>query len=172
MWLLMTLGALANQWEGVEADVMAERSIAAPAEAIWAEISDLERLREHLPRACVQDWVMGDQTAGIGANARVTYRIGWWRARLGASIVKAEEPRWLDLHHDGKQGFTMRFKLEPVGDRTRVSARSYVAAPPWPARGYYHRTVRPRWTVCMNDALASIEQAAGSRPGGRPAGTD
>lgn len=161
--LLTTALALAGKWDGAETDVIVERVIPAPAEALYTPLTDLQALARVFPTDCVNDWTHGTRTAGVGALTRVTYRMGPMRRRLTATLTKAEPGRYVELDHMGRKGFVTQVRLEELAaGGTKVTLGTWIEAPPWPFKGVYFKKVRPAWLACYERTLDNLAATAGS----------
>jgi uncharacterized protein YndB with AHSA1/START domain len=124
-------------------EVVAERSIAAPPDALWPLVSDPARLPEWFAFAERVDVL--DGPAGAGQRRRQHGHWGKRRSEVDQVITRWEPPRALAWRHeaerlDGKPAprfaastdFTI--ELVPEADGTRVRLRS-AQVPAGPLRG-------------------------------------
>lgn len=135
--------------------VAASVQVAAPKEAVWAIVSDPERVLSYM--SGVTRWELaGDQRTGLGTRYRMLFRIG--SAEVGGliEVVEWDEPRelaWTSVTGLDQRG---RWRLRDASaGRTRVEIRlAYGVAgsgiPGWIAerltaptvRGHLRRSVR------------------------------
>ncbi len=153
--------ALAGKWDGKPSDVVASQTIQAPPSAVYGVITNLDALGEAWADECISEWVVS------GSRVTVKYAIGVFKRRVPAVLANLVPDRSVDLEHEGRRGFTTRWKLEPAGDGTLVTMTTFLSAPPWPVTGTYFTTVKPEWEACQADVLAGI--AAISAGGGASA---
>jgi hypothetical protein len=149
--------AWAGKWDGVDSNVTSTATIAAPPADVYGRIDDWNGLRAIFDAECVNDWIVGDQAEGIGAEARMTYHNAMMHRRLTAKVAKLVPDRYVDLEHLGNKGFVTRFELKPAGEgATEVTMTTYTNPPPWPFKAYYFKRVKPAWTTCQDRALANL----------------
>jgi uncharacterized membrane protein len=109
--------------------ISADAQLAAPIEAVWAIVTDPERVLSYM--SGVTRWeVAGDVRTGLGARYRMLLRVG--AAEVGGliEVVEFSEPcelAWTSVTGLDQRG---RWRLrEAPGGRTRVELRlSYVVA--------------------------------------------
>jgi uncharacterized membrane protein len=109
--------------------INADTQLAAPIEAVWAIVTDPERVLSYM--SGVTRWeVAGDLRTGMGARYRMLFRVG--AAEVGGliEVVEFSEPcelAWTSVTGLDQRG---RWRLrEAPGGRTRVELRlSYVVA--------------------------------------------
>lgn len=73
--------------------VSVTRDIQAPAEHVWAMVSDLTRMGEWSPENTGGSWLAGATGAKPGAKFRGANRIGWRRWKTLATVVDANPGR-------------------------------------------------------------------------------
>lgn len=157
MWFLMLqVGFAANSWEGHDASIRVEKLVEVSAADIYAEVNDLRSLSEIFPATCVQDWALSGQTEGLGARGRVTYRFEKLKRRLTVTISKAEAGRYVELDHLGSKGFISRWLMVEEEGGTTLSLETFMNPPPWPFRGYYYRSIQPKWRACYELTLDNL----------------
>lgn len=83
---IVGLAMASDKWAGHEPDVVVERTIAAPADALYDKLVDLMALKAAMDSTCATRWVMGNNTRGIGASAELTYVAAGMRRRLVATV--------------------------------------------------------------------------------------
>lgn len=158
MWMLLLSLALAGKWDGKNADVVAERVIAAPATALYDYLMDLDRYRVLYSQDCIGTWEKGTQSAGFGATATARYDMGAMHRKLPIVLQKGSPGVYVDYHHPGNKGFTTRWAFTEVEGGTRVVVNTAMNAPPWPLTGYYFQGVQPEWVACQSEALDALAQ--------------
>jgi hypothetical protein len=157
MWCILAVGAaLAGSFEGVDSNVIAERTMPVAAEVLYGRLLDLRALQQLIPDDCASDWTFGATSVGLGGTARVTYHAAGMHRRVDAVVSKAEDPRTIDIDHAGQRGFVTRYLLEPDAIGTHVTITTYINAPSWPFRGYYFRNVHPAWEGCHERTLTNL----------------
>ena len=93
--------------------------IAAPAEAVWALVSDLTRMGEWSPETTRVEWTGGATGPAVGATFKGHNRHGVRRWSTSCTITACDPPR--ELAWDVKAaGFldvaTWRYEIEPVDE--------------------------------------------------------
>mgnify|MGYP002633418271 CR=1 FL=1 len=154
--ILGNLGAVAH---AEQADVRAQRTINAPQRQVFEYLLDLRNQPNIWPEDCATNYEVGDKPMGVGAETRLTYRVGAWKRTLDARISSALPSERIDVDHTGKKGFTTTWTIEAVGDLSKVSVDTWVSAPPRPFVRFYERRVRPGWTACHSGALDNLAKA-------------
>jgi hypothetical protein len=138
--------------------VRATRSIAAPAEAVWAVMAtpgNLELCHPFCERNPVTDW------PGVGSRDTIEYLSGW--------VYERRFTRWIDgvgydlrIGASGEETSFVTWRVEPAGDRDcvltiSVHPRVVRVAPPglrWLAAGVY---VRPRLRRYLSSVVQGFE---------------
>jgi hypothetical protein len=168
IWLLLIAFASADEFP--DSDIEAKASIDAPAPAIHSALQDLNNLAQLYPEDCLEDWVFAQRTHGVGAKAMVTYRAGRMKRRLGMTIQEVKvgmnaegKVSVVDLDHAGDKGFVTRWTVREIEDGSEVTIHTYINAPGWPLRRYYHRSVQPKWTECYDRTLANLPALIGTQ---------
>jgi uncharacterized protein YndB with AHSA1/START domain len=93
--------------------------IAAPAEAVWALVSDLPRMGEWSPETTAVSWIDGSTGPSVGARFRGSNRAGVRRWSTTCTITVADPPRELawDVHTVlGLSIAEWRYLIEPTGE--------------------------------------------------------
>ena len=93
--------------------------IAAPAEAVWALVSDLPRMGEWSPETERVEWTGGATGPSVGATFKGHNRVGARRWSTSCTITVADPPRELAWDVKAVGGFavaTWRYEIEPLGD--------------------------------------------------------
>ena len=97
--------------------------IAAPAESVWAVISNVERTGEWSPECIRCRWLDGATRATVGARYQGVSRNGWRRWSTISRITQAQpgvELEWEGTYL-GRPVARWRYRLTTVGDgRTRL----------------------------------------------------
>ncbi len=147
-------------------DVVVSRSVRADAGDIYTWLLDLDHHRQVWPEGCTTKWEYGTTTAGIGANARLTYRVAMMRRRLTATVSEGDPGRYLKVDHAGRTGFATTWTLNDLGSgQTRVEVHTWVDPPPWPLTATYMNRIRPAWTECHRGLLDNLaREMTGSAP--------
>ena len=73
--ILGNLGAVAH---AEQADVRAQRTINAPQRQVFEYLLDLRNQPNIWPEDCATNYEVGDKPMGVGAETRLTYRVGAW----------------------------------------------------------------------------------------------
>lgn len=99
------------------------RQINAPAERVWALVTDLERMGEWSPENTGGAWVRGSNGPGPGSRFKGTNRNGKKRWSTEVRVVTFEAPRSFefDVSALGLAVARWGYDIEPVGDRCRVT---------------------------------------------------
>jgi uncharacterized protein YndB with AHSA1/START domain len=93
--------------------------IAAPAEAVWAMLSDLTRMGEWSPETVEVQWLDGATGPSVGARFRGTNRNGVFRWSTTCTIVACEPPSELAWDVTMVFGFKVaewRYQIERTGE--------------------------------------------------------
>ena len=161
---LLVAVAAAGKWDGLEADIVAEVVMDAPAPIIREQFEDLTTL-ELYSDDCVSELQIGEPAAHQGAPFRVRYHAGPW-SRLAEGVISDVGHQYVDWEHTGRYGFTTRYQFEsiPDGEGTRVTMTTFLEAPVWPFKGLFFKRVRPGWADCHHELLLAVsERVAGRR---------
>jgi uncharacterized protein YndB with AHSA1/START domain len=95
--------------------------IAAPADEVWALVSDLTRMGEWSPETTKVEWTGGSTGPSVGATFKGTNRLGARRWSTNGRIVTAEPARelaWDVTAIGGIKVARWRYVIEPTGDRS------------------------------------------------------
>jgi len=141
-------------------DVIAERTVQASPDAVYAVLADTERMSELAPERCMRKW----EVSPDGETFEVVYLVELWRRKLQARVVPAEPGRRLEWDHLGKKGFVSRFTVQASEQEGATDLRlvTYIRPPGWPLNRYYHRKIRPGWAECYDTFLQAIATQAES----------
>jgi hypothetical protein len=100
--------------------------IAAPAERIYDLIADLPRMGDWSPECRAVEWV--DAATGpvedarfVGHNAIGPRRMITWSRRGRVLVADRGREFAFATEEGGREGVVWRYRLEPVGDDTRVT---------------------------------------------------
>lgn len=149
---------LAAAFAAEDGNIKVEGDVAAPPAIVEQTVSDLTALQQVFPAHCVQDWVMGPQTKGVGATTRMTYRMGPLRRRLDAKVTRAKDG-YVDLDHAGNKGFVTRWTATPNAQGgSHVVLETHINLPPWPFKRVYLNKIRPIWRECWTVSLQNLDQ--------------
>ena len=150
--------ALAGPWADANADIEVERTLDRSRAEVFADLIDLERVREAAPDSCLEEWALGTPTQGVGANGKVTYHFGLMRRRLTITVDRADQEQVVRWDHPEKRGFTTQLVLSdtPEGG-TVVALGTYINSPPWPFKPYYFKKIQPEWAACYESLLANLD---------------
>ena len=95
--------------------------VAAPAEVVWALVSDLSRMGEWSPETTGVRWLEGASGPSVGAKFRGSNRKGVRRWSTTCTIVAADPPRalaWDVTTVFGLEVAEWRYEIEPTGELT------------------------------------------------------
>lgn len=160
IWLFLS-AALAGKYDGVDANVVATRTLpnTTPA-AVYAALSTPAALMALYPTDCA---VWGIPLAGDvpGAAGIVSYHAAGMHRKLHVTwkTADADKPR-VELDHAGNKGFVTRFDLAAADTATTVTMTNFLNAPPSPFKGYYFTRVKPAWDGCHARVLEALEKTA------------
>jgi len=133
--------------------------VAAPAERVWATVSDPERVLSFM--SGVTRWeVESEQPTGLGARYRMLLRVG--SAEIGGLIEVVEWEPPFDLAWTSVTGIDQRgrWRLRPLtGERTRVELRlAYGVAGSGPAGWIADRIAAPVVTGHLRRTLQQLKR--------------
>jgi uncharacterized membrane protein len=139
--------------------VSTQVQVAAPAERVWAAVSDPERMLSFM--SGVTRWeVASDPPIGLGARYRMLIRVG--SAEIGGLIevvewVQARELAWTSVTGIDQRG---RWRLRELpGERTRVELRlAYGVAGAGPAGWVAERIAAPAVTGHLRRSLQQLKR--------------
>lgn len=120
-------------------------SIAIPASvsAVW---DDVARLADHVQWMADAESIefLGDRSSGVGTRMRVSTRVGPFRTDDVMEVVRWEEPRLIEVIHQGLFTGEGRFTLTPEDAGTRFTWSETIRFPWWlggPAGAWFARPV-------------------------------
>lgn len=116
-----------------EKDVSGTAKIAAPADELYALVSDVIRMGEWSPENVGGQWI-GDATApAVGARFRGSNRRGWRRWSTTCTVVAAEPGRQFafDVAFAGIPTARWAYQFRPDGDATIVTETWTDRRPAW-----------------------------------------
>jgi uncharacterized protein YndB with AHSA1/START domain len=106
----------------------------APAERVWAVVSDVTRIPEWSPVCHRCEWLDGPQEPVAGARFRGHNRLNGARWARECVVTEADPGRVFAFStlFRGHESTRWRYRLDPSGEGTRVSeAYEVVSVPPW-----------------------------------------
>ena len=115
--IVATLRTVTNQ-------VSVSREIAAPADKVWAMVSDVTRMGEWSPENAGGKWLDGATAATPGAKFRGTNRRGKRTWKSVATVVDAEPGRRFSFRVTAGGGFKVAewgYAFEPTATGCRVT---------------------------------------------------
>ena len=110
--------------------------IAAPADRIYALVSDVVRMGEWSPENVGGRWIGGASGPAVGARFRGQNRRGWRRWSTTCTVVVADPGRAFafDVAFARIPASRWTYELRPEGDATVVTERWTDRRPTWFAR--------------------------------------
>lgn len=108
----------------VTKQVSVSREIGAPADTVWAMVSDVTRMGEWSPENQGGKWLDGATAAQPGAKFRGTNRRGKRRWKSVATVVEAEPGRRFSFRVTAGGGFKVAewsYSFEPTATGCRVT---------------------------------------------------
>jgi len=93
--------------------------VAAPAEAVWAMVSDLTRMGEWSPETTKVVWTGGATGPSVGATFKGTNKVGPRRWSTNGRITAADPPNLLEWEVTSVGGLkvaTWRYVIESTGE--------------------------------------------------------
>lgn len=93
--------------------------VAAPAEAVWALLSDLTRMGEWSPETTKVEWTGGSTGPSVGATFKGTNENGARRWSTDGRITAADPPNLLEWEVTSVAGMkvaTWRYVIESTGE--------------------------------------------------------
>jgi uncharacterized protein YndB with AHSA1/START domain len=128
-----------------EEDVTAEATIAAPADELYALVSDVTRMGEWSPENLGGRWIGGASAPAVGARFRGSNRRGWRRWSTTCTVVAAEPGSTFafDVAFAGIPASRWIYEFRRDGDATVVTET-------W-------RDRRPRWFAALAGAAMGID---------------
>ena len=99
------------------------REIAAPAEHVWAMVSDVTRMGEWSPETEAGEWLRGATGPKPGASFRGTNRNGKKKWKTVATVVDSEPGRLFSfrIKASGLKVAEWRYAFEPTATGCRVT---------------------------------------------------
>ncbi|MEQ1508637.1 MAG: SRPBCC family protein [Myxococcota bacterium] len=157
VWWL-AVGAVASQWDGQSADVVASAVVPLPRAAIEATLSDWKGWQAVVP--CAEVWQIGDPSAGVGAEATAVWTLGPLRRHKVSRIVKIEPGLVLETEAAGSNGwFTQVTYADSPSGGTLVTLTTPLGTPKWPVAKLFFTKVKPAWEACYRDTLTRLAMA-------------
>ena len=135
--------------------VSVERDIAAPAETVWAMVSDVTRMSEWSPETVDCEWIGGATGPVVGASFRGTNENGKKSWKTKCTVVAAEPAK--------------SFAFEPKAGPLRIARWEYTIE----ATGAGECRVTERWTdqrgriiTFMGGVVSGVKNRAGHNRAG------
>jgi carbon monoxide dehydrogenase subunit G len=144
--------------DDTNADVVATFTVGSSPEAVIQIVSDL-KAQEALLSTCTQKWEHGTVSVGVGANARLVYKVGPWRRRLTGTITQVDPGRRVTLDHAGNKGFITTWTVSAADAGAQVELRTLLNLPPKPFRKVYVNRIQARWQACYAEALVKLDNS-------------
>jgi hypothetical protein len=127
-----------------ERDASATATIAAPADTLYALVSDVTRMGEWSPENVGGRWLGGATGPSMGARFRGSNRRGWRRWSTTCTVVAASGRMFaFDVSVAGVPASRWTYEFRPDGDATVVTET-------WTDR-------RPRWFARLAGATMGID---------------
>jgi hypothetical protein len=106
-----------------ETVVTVERDVGAPAEEVWAMVSDVTRMGEWSPENTGGEWVGGATGPAVGAKFKGRNQRGWRRWSTKAEVVEAEPGRAFAFDISAGPLVVARwsYRFEPTDSGCRVT---------------------------------------------------
>lgn len=136
-------------------DIVVTATVPADIDQLVDSLSDINTLQRLFPESCVTKWAVGTPATGVGATARVTYKMASMRRRLTMTVQHADNQR-VDLDHEGNKGFVTRFAFASADAGTAVTLTTFITAPPKPFQKIWARDIHPAWTTCWQQTLENL----------------
>jgi uncharacterized protein YndB with AHSA1/START domain len=107
----------------VPSQVSVTREISAPAEQVWAMVSDLTRMGEWSPENEGATWTKGATGAIPGAEFRGSNRNGSRTWKTAGRVVASDSPRLFTFRITvlGRPSSEWQYLIEPTGTGCRVT---------------------------------------------------
>jgi hypothetical protein len=149
-------------------EISVERVIAATPEALWARVSDIERMGDISPEATGGKWLQGASGPAVGARFKGENRNGKKRWSTTCTVVRADPGQEFafDVTVGPFKVARWAYRFEPTADGCRVvetwtDQRGWVAKKAGkPASGVADRDAHNRRTMEATLArLAEISEA-------------
>jgi uncharacterized protein YndB with AHSA1/START domain len=105
-----------------ETVVTVERDMAAPAERVWAMVSDVTRMGEWSPEAAGAKWLKGATGPEVGAKFKGRNQRGWRRWSTVGKVVEAEPGKAFvfDIFAGPFNVARWAYRFEPTGEGCHV----------------------------------------------------
>lgn len=153
----------------MDEQVSVSQDIAAPADTVWAMVSDLPRMGEWSPENEGARWLAGSSGPSLGARFRGRNRNGSRRWTTAGRVVGCEPGRLFSFRITavGLPISEWRYEFEPYGAGCRVSETWTDLRGPItkvlgkPVSGVAERTEHNRRT--MTETLRRLKEAAEAR---------
>lgn len=138
--------------EGGQASV----SVAAPAESVWALITDITRTGEWSPESTGGEWLDGATGPSVGARFRGSNRRGRTKWATTCEVTVADPGREFVFvtGRPGKPETRWRYVLEPTGDGATLVTESFELVKPLGAVS----NLLTRVTTGVKDRRADLEE--------------
>ena len=152
-----------------ETTVTVEREIEAPAEEVWAMVSDVSRMGEWSPEATGAKWLKGATGPAVGARFTGRNQAGWRRWSTAGEVVECEPGRCFafDVSAGPFKVATWSYRFEPTATGCKVTEQwddrrtgSLMAILGKLASGVGDRATHNR--AGMEETLANLAKAAES----------
>jgi uncharacterized protein YndB with AHSA1/START domain len=106
-----------------ETVVTVEREIAAPADELWAMVSDVTRMGEWSPEATGAKWLKGATGPALGARFTGRNAAGWRRWSTAGEVVECDPGTAFafDVSAGPFKVATWSYRFEPTATGTKVT---------------------------------------------------
>jgi uncharacterized protein YndB with AHSA1/START domain len=150
------------------ADIEVTETVAAPADRVYALVSDLPRMGEWSPENTGGKWVRGATGAAVGAKFRGTNRAGWrfWSTTVTVTAAEAGRRFAFDVDAAGIPVSAWEYEFAGDGGTCTVTERWTDRRPQWmqllsiPLMGVRDRGAHNRRN--MQETLRKLKAAAES----------
>ena len=156
-----------------ETVVTVEREVAAPAEKVWAMVSDVTRMGEWSPEATGARWLKGATGPEVGARFKGKNQRGWRRWSTVSEVTEADPGKAFvfDVFAGPLKVATWSYRFEPTADGCKIqeSWRDNRSGPVLKVCGLLASGVSDRAThnrAGMEETLANLAEAAETAPSG------
>jgi Polyketide cyclase / dehydrase and lipid transport len=138
-------GRVATVYRVPEQDVSVIARIAAPADTLYALVSDVTRMGEWSPENVGGRWLDGATAPSVGAQFRGSNRRGWRRWSTTCTVIAADPGSVFafDVSVAGISASRWTYEFRPDGDATAVTET-------W-------KDHRPRWFALLAGATMGID---------------
>jgi uncharacterized protein YndB with AHSA1/START domain len=105
-----------------KAVVTVEREVAAPAEKVWAMVSDLTRMGEWSPENTGSKWLKGATGPAVGVRFKGKNQQGWRRWSTAGKVIECEPGRKFafDVFAAGFNVARWTYRIEPTEGGCKV----------------------------------------------------